>query len=215
MKNRPANRTFILARNVLLIALSLMLLWFMLGMPALTRNQAFRRAMREHFLEPTDPEIIFGQDGRLAALAEVDGVYVQTGIAKPPGIKRWISWQHYFWTETEAIDGVYIIPLVAYGNMVDSPEVAVLADGDRADLAFVYEGEIHSLRNAGRQDGWFLFQFVREGSYYNSYFSRYDAFLDSNGYMKFGTPSATDHGSFIFISYDAAGKELQRVEKNY
>lgn len=215
MKNQSVNRKFILVRNALLIALSLLLLWFMLGMPALTRAQAFRRAMREHFLIPKDPQVFFGEDGRLSALAEVDGIYVQTGVSRQPGIKRWISWQHYFWTETEAVDGVYIVPLVAYGSSVDSPEVAVLAEGNRADLAFVYEGETHFLRSAGKQDGWFLFRFVREGDHYGSYQSSYDTFLETNGFMTLGTPASSDHGSFIFISYDVNGKELQRVEKVY
>ena len=36
MKNRPAERKFILARNVMLIALSLLFLWFLFDTPALT-----------------------------------------------------------------------------------------------------------------------------------------------------------------------------------
>ena len=132
MKSRPANRKFILARNVMLIALSLLFLWFLFDTPALTSEQAFRRAMREHFLAPQDPQVFFGEDGRLSALAEVDGIYVQVGVEK-----RGLKWQHGLWTETEAVDGVYIVPLVAYGSSVDSPEVAVLAEGNRADLAFV------------------------------------------------------------------------------
>ena len=215
MKNRPVDRKFFLIRNVFLILLSLLLLWFMFDMPAFTKEQAFRRAMREHFLEPRDPEIIFGEDGRLAALAEVDGVYVQTRVARQSGIKRWISWQHAFWTETEAVDGVYIIPLVAYGSRTDSPEVAVLAEGNSAELTFVYEGESHPLAYGGKQDGWFLFRFVRDGSYNSSHPSRYDAFLESMGYMRLGTLPAMDHGSFLFLSYDAAGNELKRVEKQY
>lgn len=210
MKSRPANRKFILARNVMLIALSLLFLWFLFDTPALTSEQAFRRAMREHFLAPQDPQVFFGEDGRLSALAEVDGIYVQVGVEK-----RGLKWQHVLWTETEAVDGVYIVPLVARGSSIDSPEVAVLAEGNRVDLAFVYEGETHSLRNIGKQDGWFLFQFVREGDHGGSYQSAYDTFLETNGFMTLGTPAAMDHGSFIFISYDVNGKELQRVEKIY
>ena len=155
MKSRPANRKFILARNVMLIALSLLFLWFLFDTPALTSEQAFRRAMREHFLAPQDPQVFFGEDGRLSALAEVDGIYVQVGVEK-----RGLKWQHGLWTETEAVDGVYIVPLVARGSSVDSPEVAVLAEGKRVCL-FIFEQNHPQLRSCGaKADGEMLDLFI-------------------------------------------------------
>ncbi|MBR5730963.1 MAG: hypothetical protein IKX89_03320, partial [Firmicutes bacterium] len=134
MKRQPAARRYKLLRNVLLIVLGLFIFWFFLEAPALTKTQAFRRAMREHFLQPQDPEVCFGDDGRISALAKVGDIYVQTGLGKNYGF----MWDHAFWSETEAVEGVYIVPLVAYGRLTDSPEVVVLAEGERAELTFIY-----------------------------------------------------------------------------
>ena len=120
MMKHLADRKFKLIRNAVIIVLALLLVWLLLGVPALTKTQAFRRAMREHFLVPKDPKVFFGTDRSLSALAEVDGVYVQTCLGK------WIGWQHSNWSETEAVDGVYIVPLFAQGQKIECPEVAVL-----------------------------------------------------------------------------------------
>ena len=86
MKKISSSRGFKLIRNLLLIIAALIILWLVMGTPALTRNQAFRRAMREHFMTPKAPEVCFGEDGFISALAEVEGpagnVYVQTRLRK-------------------------------------------------------------------------------------------------------------------------------------
>ena len=86
MKKQQTGRSYKLIRNILLIILALIVWWLILGTPALTKNQAFRRAMREHFLDPKDAEVFFGEDGRISALAKADdpifNVYVQTGVRR-------------------------------------------------------------------------------------------------------------------------------------
>ena len=210
MKKQPAARRYKLLRNILLIVLVLLVFWFLLGAPALTKTQAFRRAMREHFLQPQDPEVFFGEDGRISALAKVGDIYVQTGLGKDR-----MMWDHAFWSETEAVDGVYIVPLYSCGINIDGPEVAVLAEGERAELTFSAEGEELELIGYGRQDGWFLFQFdvkiARDKAP-----SIYSHYLSGNTYMQIGSP-AMHMGpcSFVFVSYDAEGREVVRTEKNY
>ena len=213
MKKLLNDRRFKLIRNIFITALALFLLWFFLGMPAFTKGQAFRRAMREHFLTPGPPEVFFGEDSLISALAEVDGVYVQTGLQR-----SLLSWQHTdYFTETKAVDGVYIIPLLAYGQLEDGPDVAVKADGARAELTFFDKSaEVeYTLESIGRQDGWFLFRFAAEDKRFDpdkpySLIIAHNMyrFLEVEGYMH--SPC-----SFTFISYDAAGAQLLRVEKNY
>lgn len=213
MKKLLNDRRFRLVRNIVIIVLALWLLWFFLGMPAFTRRQAFRRVMKSHFMAPQNPEVYFGEDGVISALANVDGVYVQTGLQRSG-----LSWQYgSLWSETEATDGVYIIPLFAYGQLEDGPDVAVKADGARAELTFFDKSaEVeYTLESIGRQDGWFLFRFAAEDKRFDSDkpYSLIIAhnmyrFLEVEGYMH--SPC-----SFTFISYDAAGAQLLRVEKNY
>ena len=208
MKKHSASRKYLLLRNVIIILLALLLLWLLLGTPALSKNQAFRRAMREHFLAPQDAEVFFGEDGWIAALAEVNGVYVQTGLKRSG-----LEWRHDLWSETEALDGVCIVPLFAYGEMINSPEVSVLAEGERADLTFFYNGESHLFESMGKQDGWFLFCYDRAGS--NDPSSSLREFWQTRWYRYLGTPAGEKGCSFVFVSYDAEGRELIRVEKTY
>ena len=205
MKRQPAARRYKLLRNIVLIVLGLIIFWFLLGTPALTKTQAFRRAMREHFLQPQEPEVYFGKDGRISALAKVGDIYFQTGLERDR-----LKWDHALWSETEAVDGVYIGPLVAYGRLADSPEVAVLAEGEKAELTFIDLERSYPLNCIGKQDGWFLFQFKRDKDY-----SAGNGVIDSYGYMYLGTPIGEKGCSFLFVSYDAEGRELTRVEKTY
>ncbi len=205
MMKHLADRKFKLIRNAVIIVLALLLVWLLLGVPALTKTQAFRRAMREHFLVPKDPKVFFGTDGSLSALAEVGGVYVQTCLGK------WIGWQHSNWSETEAVDGVYIVPLFAQGQKIECPEVAVLAEGERAKLIFTdYNGQTQLLNSLGKQDGWFLFRFVRDDQYRSGI-----SVIDTGLFMYLDTPVGEKDCSFVFVSYDAEGRELIRVEKMY
>ncbi len=208
MKKHSASRKYLLLRNVSIILLVLLLLWLFSGVPALSKNQAFRRAMREHFLAPKDAEVFFGEDGWIAALAEVNGVYVQTGLKRSG-----LEWRHELWSETEALDGVCIVPLFAYGEMINSPEVSVLAEGERADLTFFYNGESHLFESMGKQDGWFLFCYDRAGS--NDPSSSLREFWQTRWYRYLGSPAGEKGCSFVFVSYDAEGRELIRVEKTY
>ena len=209
MMKHLADRKFKLIRNAVIIVLALLLVWLLMGTPALTKTQAFRRAMREHFLAPKDPEIFFGAEGSLSALAEVDGVYVQTGLQKTG-----IGWEHGNWSETEAVDGVYIITsVVSYGGRHDDyPEVAVKAEGENAELNFIYQGEVHPLSALGKQDGWFLFRFelspLTKGT-------SYSLFVSLQRYKMLGRPGGEKDCSFVFVSYDADGREVVRAEKKY
>ena len=212
MKSLLRNRSWKLVRNALLILLGLFALWILFGMPALTKEQAFRRAMREHYLPPKDPQIFFETDGEISALAEVDGIYVQTVITK-----QGISWKHDRWSETEASEGIYIVPLMASGRNQNSPEVAVLAEGDRADLTFIYKGETHLLQSMGKQDGWFLFRFFIDSDSAEAR-SDYYYFVFLDDYKSLDTPykyRLLDPCSFLFVSYDKNGNELLRTEKHY
>ena len=216
MKKLLNDRRFRLVRNIVIIVLALWLLWFFLGMPAFTKQQAFRRAMKEHFLAPLAPEVYFGEsDVVLSALANVDGIYVQTGLQFTG-----FSWQHgNYWSETTAADGVYIMPLFASGGVKDSPDVAVKADGARAELSFFdeTEGVECVLESMGRQDGWFLFRFASDDK--NISIDRPHSqspivthgmyrYLDVDGHVQ-------QRCSFTFISYDEAGTQLIQVKKNY
>ena len=209
MMKHLADRKFKLIRNAVIIVLALLLVWLLLGVPALTKTQAFRRAMREHFLAPKDPELYLGTDGSLSALAEVGGVYVATGLQKTG-----IGWEHRKWSETEAVDGVYIITsLITYGGRLkDYPEVAVKAEGENAELNFIYQGETHPLSVVGKQNGWFLFRFepspLTEGT-------SYSLFVSTQEYVRLGLPGGETDCSFVFVSYDAEGREVVRTEKNY
>ena len=211
MKRLFSDRRFRLIRNILLILIAVLLCWILLGMPALTKAQTFRRAMREHFLKPKAPEVYFGEDGYISALAKVNDMYVQTRVGRTG-----LRWDHFYWSESEATDGVYIIPLFAYGRMTNSPEVAVLAEGERAELTFICEDGAHPMEYAGRQDGWFLFRFIKGEGRSSLDGSAYSHFIRGNMYMHIGTPNAPKEPcSFLFVSYDASGNELQRVEKKY
>ena len=206
MMKHLADRKFKLIRNAVIIVLALLLVWLLLGVPALTKTQAFRRAMREHFLAPKDPELYLGTDGSLSALAEVGGVYVATGLQKTG-----IGWEHRNWSETEAVDGVYIVPLFAQGQKIECPEVAVLAEGERAELIFTdYNGQTQLLNSLGKQDGWFLFRFVRDDQYRSGI-----SVIDTGLFMYLDTPVGEKNCSFVFVSYDAEGREIVRAEKTY
>lgn len=69
---------------------------------------------------------------------------------------------------------------------------------------------------AGRQDGWFLFRFTKGEGSSELDGSPYSHFLRANMYMQLGTPNAPEEPcSFVLVTYDGNGNELQRVEKNY
>ncbi|MBP5168704.1 MAG: hypothetical protein ILP14_05810 [Oscillospiraceae bacterium] len=236
MKKQQTGRIYILIRNILLIILALIVWWLIMGTPALTRNQAFRRAMREHFLDPKNAEVFFGEDGRISALAKADdpvfNVYVQTGVRRSG-----IFWYHGLWSETEMTNdpatagyystlpeengqgSAYIIPLFAYGHMIDSPEVAVLPVGldpkqiHTAELVFVFEGEQHRLELMGEQDGWFLFHF--EQDVWRAPETEYKNFIRNMEYKKLGTPEGRTGCSFGFTAYDQNGRQVMNVIKKY
>ena len=237
MKRSFSNRNNKLIRNVLLIVLALIVLWLVLGTPALTRAQAFRRAMREHFLDPRSPEVYFGEDGRISALAKVDsdpgsGVYVQTALRRTG-----IAWEHGMWSETAMVNdpelagvysgvpsetcegSAYIIPLFAYGEMTDSPEVAVLPNGVAAEqlsyveLIFVFDGEAHRMDLVGEQDGWYLFHF--EQDVWTGTDTGFKTFVRNHEYMKIGTPEGRSGCRFIFAAYDQSGSRVMFVMKDY
>ena len=236
MKKQQTGRSYKLIRNILLIILALIVWWLILGTPALTKNQAFRRAMREHFLYPKDAEVFFGEDGRISALAKVDdpifNVYVQTGVRRSG-----LFWYHGLWSETEMTNdptaagyssslpaengqgSAYIIPLFAYGQMIDSPEVAVLPVGDAAEqirtaeLVFVFEGEQQRLELMGKQDGWFLFHF--ESDVWRGPETEFKNFIRNMEYKDLGTPEGRTGCSFGFTAYDQNGRLLMNVVKKY
>ena len=235
MKKQSSGRSLKLIRNILLIILLLIVLWLVQGTPALTKDQAFRRAMREHFLEPKDAEVFFGEDGRISALAEVKepgGVYVQTGIGRSG-----LFWEHGLWSESAKINdpdlaglssggpsgtgegSAYIIPLFAYGQMTDSPEVAVLLPEEIKDqvktveLVFIFEGESHQLDLVGEQDGWLLFHF--EQDVWRGPETGYKTFVRNHEYMKLDTPEGRTGCSFVLMGYDRAGFPAVHVRKDY
>ena len=210
MKRGSVNRVHKLIRNVVIIVIGAFLLFLLLDTPAFTRQQAFRRAMREHFLQPQDAEVFFGEDGMISALTRVGDVYVQTRVAR-----YGLAWEHGLWAETEATDGVYIVPLLAYGRMIDSPEVAVLAEGDHAELTLYWDKEPHYLRSMGKQDGWFLFHFVIDSGSADAMPDYYN-FVYSQRYFYMDTPNRYPGPyRFLFVSYDENGSELKRVVKDY
>ena len=69
-------------RNLLLAAAMLVLIWILLGMPAFTKQQAFRRALRQNLLPDTRAEVTFGKDGRRAVLGENKGRMIQAAESR-------------------------------------------------------------------------------------------------------------------------------------
>ena len=113
----------------------------------------------------------------------------------------------------------YIIPLFAYGQMTDSPEVAVLPVGDAAEqirtaeLVFVFEGEQHRLELMGKQDGWFLFHF--ESDVWRGPETEFKNFIRNMEYKDLGTPEGRTGCSFGFTAYDQNSRLLMNVVKKY
>ena len=113
----------------------------------------------------------------------------------------------------------YIIPLFAYGQMIDSPEVAVLPAGDyaeqirTAELVFVFDGESHRLELMGEQDGWFLFHF--EQDVWREPETEFKNFIRNMEYKKLGTPEGRTGCRFIFAAYDQYGRQIMNVIKEY
>ena len=101
----------------------------------------------------------------------------------------------------------------ALGELGDTPtNLLHAAEGENAEMNFIYQGETHPLSVVGKQNGWFLFRFepspLTEGT-------SYSLFVSTQRYVRLGLPGGETDCSFVFVSYDADGREVVRTEKNY
>ena len=199
-------------RNLLLAAAALVLTWILAGMPAFSKEQAFDRALRQNLLPDTDAEVIFGRDGRWAVLGEKDGRMIQAAVTN----------SGFFWyttgmtAVTEATDGVYIVPLVTYGEFSDPAEMAVKAPGVRAELTLELDGRSYPLIADEKQGDWFRFRFDRELEKGTG--SRYDVFLETDQFFYIdGINTGADivGGTFRFTSYDESGAVAAQAERGF
>ena len=200
-------------RNVLLAAATLVLAWVVAGMPAFSKEQAFHRALRQNFMPETDAEVIFGRDGRRAVLGEKDGKMYQAAVTNT----GFLWYTAGMTAVTEGSDGIYIVPLIAYGNMSDPAEMAVRAPGVRAELTIELDGKSYPLIPDEKQGDWFEFRFDREierdtGSCYNV-FVEYDCFLQID--REDVPETAKPHGTFRFTSYNADGSIAAQADREF
>ena len=200
-------------RNVLLAAAALVLAWVVAGMPAFSKEQAFHRALRQNFMPETDAEVIFGRDGRRAVLGEKDGKMYQAAVTNT----GFLWYTAGMTAVTEGSDGIYIVPLITYGNMSDPAEMAVRAPGVRAELTIELDGKSYPLIPDEKQGDWFEFRFDREierdtGSRYNV-FVEYDCFLQID--REDVPETAKPHGTFRFTSYHADGSIAAQAAREF
>lgn len=200
-------------RNLLLAVFALILAWILMGMPSLTREQAFNRALRQHLLPEASAEMIFGEDTPQLILGEKDGRMFQAGIWG-----RRLLWS----TEdqlsvTEQTDGVYIVPLQERVARYDPPEVVVRAEGLRAELTMELDGKSYPLIADGKQGDWFVFRFDREiekgsGSRYNTFVEEeLFSFIDCEDFPG----DITYSGTFHFTAYNADGSIAAQAERGF
>ncbi len=220
-------RKRMLAVNTLLILAIVLIIWAFAGFDAVGRKGAFKRALMEAMLPAMEPEIYTNTDGRVSALAEKDGVVYQAVIYKD----RWFFWDNSpMVSRTEKSGDIYVVPLRAYGDLHDAPEVAVKAEGVRAELAIqLFEGGLeHPLILTEARDGWFLFCYDRADRDYESLNGEFDLFCGEQAYeyllrspvytSPFGIYSepygtAEFHGRFIFRSFDESGDTVCEGER--
>ncbi|MBR0140048.1 MAG: hypothetical protein IJM17_07165 [Firmicutes bacterium] len=218
---KAMRRKRLIANTALALAL-LFVFWAFTGFDAVGKKAAFKKALKEALLPGMEPEIAVGTDGRISVLAEKDGVVYQAAVQKDRGP---------FYTnspmvsETKKTGEVYIVPLRAYGDLHDSPEMAVKAEGERAELSIVLDegGKEHPLLPIGHENGWFTFGYDREAFADRISDGEYDLadgeqayeYLLSSPHMRslFGTYSepfaeAQLHGRWIFRSFDAEGNTV-------
>lgn len=204
--------------NTLLFIAAVFLLWALTGFDAVGKKSAFRRAMKEAVIFGVEPDTIIGTDGRLSAIGIKDGTAYQAVIQKD----RWFFYENSSMvSETPKTGEVFIVELRAYGEFHDSPEIAVKAEGSRAELSIVMDegGKEHPLICEGMQDGWFLFRYDEEefddrpseGEFDLSDGEQaYEYLVTSPNGSIFGNPGepyyqARLHGRFIFRSFNDDG----------
>ena len=199
-------------RNLLVALLALALIWILLGTPAFTKQQAFRRATRQYLLPDTEAEVIFGRDGRRAVLGEKDGRMIQAAVSNSV----------FFWytnemvAVTEPVDGIYIVPLVAHGEFSDSAEMAVKAPGVGAELCLEMDGKNYPLIADEKQGDWFLFRFDREIERNTG--SPYNVFVENDQFIYIdleGVANPTFGGVFRFTSYNADGSTAAQADREF
>lgn len=200
-------------RNLVIVLMALVLIWILLGMPAFTKQQAFRRALRQNLLPDTRAEVTFGKDGRRAVLGENKGRMIQAAVSN----------SGFFWhtngmaAVTEPVNGIYIVPLVAEGYMSDPAEMAVRAPGVRAELTLEMDGRSYPLIADEKQDDWFEFHFDREIERDTG--SRYNVFVEFNQFTYIDledTPwNPTFGGVFRFTSYNEDGSIAAQADREF
>ncbi len=159
-----------LIRNLILILLLPVLLWFLMGMCPLSAKGAFRRAMRENFVTGVEPQVVIdtsepyfnGKD--YIVLGEKDNIVYQAAVQR-----NWGPFWRYNSIIAKTLDmrEYCIVPLLrglqtqAAGSAVS---FAVRAEG--ADSASGYaklwievEGISREVESFRKQDGWFLFAY--------------------------------------------------------
>ena len=203
----------------------LFLTWLIFGLPALSPGWAFWRARRAAFLPVSEVQTVLkakeipsiNSRSMQFWLTEEDHTVYVTAIThlgglvweaqNPPG-------------EVAVTDGPLIVPLPVPVWQVESPHVAVRADGESAKLAITLDdGVTRDLISCGRQDGWFLFRYdtalsdaVSSAIVPDSPEARYLNFLHMHGNMEALHPTtARYHYTLHFTSYDSAGNVLQEA----
>ncbi len=200
-------------RNLLLAAAMLVLTWVLAGMPTFSKEQAFDRALRQNLLPDTKAEVIFGRDGRRAILGEKDGRMIQAAVTN----SGFLWYTNGMVAVTEAVDGIYIVPLVIYGDLSDPAEMAVRAPGVRADLSLEMDGKSYPLIADEKQGDWFMFRFDREIERGTG--SRYSIVVENDQFTYIDREDVphkfTLSGMLHFTSYDADGSIAAQADREF
>ena len=214
MKQRSQKQKtrFRLIRNLAVACIAFLLIWILGGMPAFTKNGAFRRAMQENLIREVRPQFTIASDWDMVVMGEKDSTMYQVQVWR-----QGIFWYHNAEiAETRASEGLYIVPLLGYGDIEDAGDIAVLADGTDARCSIFLKGSDYAypLTRIESQDGWFCF--VWEGRTTGD--SPMADFIDSGScrWMDVKLPgSKSYHGTILFESYDMNGIVVQQGAREF
>ncbi len=213
MKQRSQKQKtrFRLIRNLAVACIAFLLIWILGGMPAFTKNGAFRRAMQENLIREVRPQFTIASDWDMVVMGEKDSTMYQVQVWR-----QGIFWYHNAEVaETRASEGLYIVPLLGYGDIEDAGDIAVLAEGTDARCSIFLKGSdcAYPLTLLENQDGWFCFAW--RGT---------DETSPMWGLIHYGncrridvkTPGTKDyHGLILFESYDMNGIVVQQGAREF
>lgn len=200
-----------LIRNAALAVLALLVIWVLAQMPALGREAAFRRALREALLPQSAPFAAIRQGtGQDVLFARVGGDVAHAAVTRVWGPLWRCETGMALTAET---DGVYILSLRNANADQNTPAVAVLAEGETAELTLTVGEERMPLVFLRKEDGVFLFGLdadrIRDGSALSGFCTLVLQQMDSAGGL------SACSGSFTLRTFDAGGALLRTAVRTF